>query len=96
MAVFFVDRRVAFALRRSMQEATQMAFSPAKIAAALGAALLCGVRRGRRPGALDPTFGSGGKVTTAIGISAFASGVVVQPEVVGNMMPLLGHTPWYS
>ncbi|TMA72273.1 MAG: DUF4215 domain-containing protein [Deltaproteobacteria bacterium] len=57
-----------------------MAFSPPKIAAALGAALLCASVADAGPGALDPTFGSGGKVTTAIGTSAFASGVVVQPD----------------
>src|SRR5439155_18731059 len=48
-------------------------------------------------GAVDPTFGSGGIVTTPIG-DLSTSHVVTREsgrrrEVVGDLMPLLGHSP---
>ncbi len=45
------------------------------------------------PGDLDPTFGSGGKVTTDFGRSEFASALVLQPDgkiVVAGQSFVLG------
>ena len=33
-----------------------------------------------KPGALDPTFGTGGKVTTAIGVTSNAAALALQPD----------------